>query len=152
MAGLKLEIQGLNTLIKNIEKYPAVSEKHVGTAISRSLVRILGQEKQQAPVGVTGNLRDNWRVDIGRFEGALRSMAPYALAVHQGTGPHVVSGETLKKWAARKGLNPWAVAKSIAKKGTKANPFLQRSVQIEQENVNREFAGALSAILKDITT
>jgi type IV secretory pathway TrbD component len=149
---VELEIKGLNQLIKQVEKYPAISEKHVGTAIQRSLVRILGQEKQQAPVGVTGNLRDNWRIDMSRFAGSLRSMAPYSMAVHQGTGPHYVSGETLKAWAARKGLNPWAVAKSIQKHGTKANPFLQRSVQVEGENVNREFSNALGAILKEITS
>lgn len=147
-----MEIKGLDKLIKNIERYPAISEKHVGTAISRSLVRILGQEKQQAPIGVTGNMRDNWRVDIGRFEGSLKSMAPYSMAVHMGTKPHFVSGETLKAWAARKGLNPWAVAKSISKKGTKANPFLQRSIDVERPNVDKEFSTALGAILKDITS
>lgn len=149
---VQLEIKGFDTLVKNLEKYPATSEKHVNMAISRSLVRILGQEKQQAPVGVTGNLRDNWRLDIGRFQGALRSNAPYAMAVHQGTGPHAVSGETLKAWAARKGLNPWAVAANIRKHGTKANPFLKRSVEIEGDNVNREFANALGAILKEVTS
>jgi type IV secretory pathway TrbD component len=149
---VELTIVGLDKLVAAMEKYPATSEKHVNAAIQRSLVRILGQEKQQAPVGVTGNLRDNWRIDIGRFEGALKSMAPYSMAVHAGTKPHFVSGETLKAWAARKGLNPWAVAKSIAKKGTKANPFLQRSVQVEGDNVNREFSNALGAILKDITS
>lgn len=149
---VQLEIKGFDRLMKQVEKYPALSEKHVGAAINRSLVRILGQEKQQAPVGVTGNMRDNWRIDIGRFTGTLKSNAPYSMAVHQGTGPHYVSGETLKAWAARKGLNPWAVAASIRKHGTKANPFLQRSVQVEGENVNREFKGALDAILKEITS
>jgi type IV secretory pathway TrbD component len=149
---VQLEVKGLGKLMKQVEKYPAISEKHVNTAINRSLVRILGQEKQQAPVGVSGNMRDNWRVDMGRFSGSLKSMAPYSMAVHQGTGPHYVSGETLKAWAARKGLNPWAVARSIAKKGTKANPFLKRSVEIETENVNREFKDALDGILKDITS
>lgn len=149
---VELQIKGFNELVKQMERYPAISEKHVNNAINRSLVRILGQEKQQAPVGVTGNLRDNWKIDIGRFTGSLRSNAPYSIAVHQGTGPHNVSGETLKAWAARKGLNPWAVAASIRKHGTKANPFLQKSVQVEGENVNREFSTALGAILKEITS
>lgn len=148
---VQVQIKGFDALVKQMEKYPAISEKHIDTAIRRSLVRILGQEKQQAPVGVTGNLRDNWKIDITRFAGSLRSNAPYSIAVHMGTGPHKVSGETLKAWAARKGLNPWAVAKSIAKKGTKANPFLKRSIEIEGEHVNKEFANALNGILKDIS-
>lgn len=149
---LSVTVTGFDKLVKQIEKYPQISEKHVTMAINRSLVRILGQQKQQAPVGVSGNLRDNWKIDIGRFQGVLRSNAPYAMAVHQGTGPHAVSGETLKAWAKRKGLNPWAVAKSIAKNGTKANPFLLRSIQVESGNVDREFANALGAILKEITS
>ena len=149
---VELEIKGFNKLIVQIERYPQISEKYVNNAINRSLVRILGQEKQQAPVGVSANLRDNWKVDIGRFQGSLKSMAPYGMAVHQGTAPHYVSGETLKAWAARKGLNPWAVAKSIAKKGTKANPFLQRSIQVENENINNEFSNALNAILKEVSS
>lgn len=151
MAEVKLEIVGLDKLVKQMERYPAISEKHVNTAINRSLVRILGQQKQQAPVGVTGNLRDNWKIDIGRFTGTLKSMAPYSMAVHMGTKPHNVSGETLKAWAARKGLNPWAVAANIRKHGTKANPFLQRSITIEQDNVNGEFSRALGAILQEVT-
>lgn len=152
MADVQLEIKGLDKLVKQMERYPAISEKHVNTAINRSLVRILGQEKQQAPVGVTGNLRDNWKIDIGRFTGSLRSMAPYSMAVHMGSQPHAVSGETLKAWAARKGLNPWAVAANIKKHGTKPNPFLQRSIKVEQENVNGEFAKALGAILAEVTS
>lgn len=149
---VQVEVKGFDKLVKQIEKYPAISEKHVGKAINKGLVRILGQEKQQAPVGVTANMRDNWRIDMGRFTGALRSMAPYSMAVHQGTGPHYVSGETLKAWAARKGLNPWAVAANIRKHGTKANPFLKRSVELENANVNRDFKDALDAILKEVTS
>lgn len=150
MGAVEVQIKGIEKLVKQMEKYPAISEKHVNRAINRSLVRILGQEKQQAPV-FTGNLRDNWRLDIGRFEGSLRSNAPYSAAVHEGTRPHMPPISAIEVWARKKGLNPWAVAKSIAKKGTKANPFLKRAVEMEQENVNKEFAEALRSITKELS-
>lgn len=149
-----VQINGLSELQAKMNKYPAISEAHVNKAISRSLVRILGQEKQQAPQGVTGNLYKNWSIDIGRFQGSLKSNAPYSMAVHNGTRPHyvpVVEGNDFYRWCQSKGLNPWAVAKTIAKKGTKGNPFLQRSVDMERENINREFKTALDGITKELS-
>lgn len=146
---IEIQINGLDQLFKKLNNYPAVSEPHVNKAINRSLVRILGQEKQQAPV-FTGNLRDNWKIDLDRFQGALRSNAPYSMAVHFGSRPHMPPISAITPWALKKGLNPWAVAKSIAKNGTKANPFLQKAVDLERDNVNKEFKEALDNIARDL--
>ena len=148
---VELQITGLKALVSNMERYPAISEKHINRAINRALVRVFGEEKQQAPVH-TGNLRDNWRLDIGRFQGSLRSNAPYAKDLHDGSALSTFpSGGSLKAWAAKKGLNPWAVAKSIAKRGHLiAIPFLQRAVDIQRDNIDKEFAEALSNITSEI--
>lgn len=148
---LSLEIKNLDKLMQIGNKYPAIAELHVNKAIARSLVRVLGQEKQSAPFGVTGNLRDNWKIENGRFSGRLSSNAPYATAVEYGTAPHAVSAEEIGPWARKKGLNPWAVANSIKKKGTKANPFFKKAIQTSEEGVNKEFKDALDAIGKDLS-
>ncbi len=148
---VQLEIKGLNKLIKLGEKFPKTTEKHVNTAINRSLVRIWAKEKVEAPVN-TGNLRDNWLLQVLRFSGTLRSNAPYANAIEYGTRPHFVSAERLQGWARKRGLNPWAVSKSIAKKGTKANPFFQRSVAGAEVGVNAEFKKAIDDTLKELTS
>lgn len=146
---VQIEIKGLNKLIKLGNKFPATAEKHINLAISRSLVRILGEEKQEAPV-FTGNLRDNWKLHVGRFTGYLRSNAPYANAIEYGSRPHFVSAQTLKPWALKKGLNPWAVSRSIAKKGTKPNPFFKRSISNSEKGVNIEFKNAIDNTLKEL--
>lgn len=148
---IEMHIQGLNKLSKIAEQYPAVSEKHINLAISRSLLRVLGEEKQQAPFGVSGLLRDNWQVISGRFQGTLRSMSKYALFVHEGTGPHMPPIDAITPWANKKGISPWALAMSIKKKGTKANPFLKRSVDNSQAGVETEFETALSNVLSEVT-
>lgn len=147
---INVKINGLNKLSKIAEKYPAVSEKYINTAISRSLLRIWGQEKQEAPFGVGGLLRENWQTSFGRFEGFLKALSPYAVFVHEGTRPHMPPVDALAAWAKKKGINPWAVAKSIAKKGTKANPFLQRAVDKTARDVEGEFKRALDGTMEEL--
>lgn len=147
---VQIEIKGLNKLVAIADKYPSVAEKHINKAISRSLARILGAEKREAPFGVSGQLRDRWDLKVGRFQGSLRSGVSYSMAVHDGTRPHFVSVESIRAWANKKGLNPYAVAKSIGKKGTRANPFFKRAVDSVEDSVNKEFDEALVNITKDI--
>ena len=148
---IELKIKNLDRLIDITEQFPAIAEKHVNQAIARSIVRILGQEKREAPFGVTGHLRDNWATNFGRFTGSLRSNSEYSAAVEYGTSPHYVSPQQLAPWAAKKGLNPYAVSKSILKKGTKANPFFKRSVSSQESDVQNEFDIAIKNILKEVS-
>lgn len=148
---VELESKSLVKLQKLADKFPALSEKHVGKAIRRSLVRVFGAEKREAPVGVSGQLRDRWSIVTGRFEGALKSEVSYGVAVHDGTLPHRVSATAIAPWARKKGLNPWAVAKSISKKGTKANPFLKRAIDGEKRNIDKDFQTAIDEIGSEVT-
>ncbi len=152
---VSIEIKGLSQLIKTIDKYPAISEKHVNKAINLSLLRIQGQATRNAPFGTSGNLRNNWNIKMGRYEGSLSSGArekgfSYGTAVEYGTRPHFVSANAISLWASRRGLNPYAVAKSIQKKGTKANPFFKKSAESQEGNIEKEFNKALSEILKEL--
>ena len=152
---ITLEIKGLKQFIKMIDKYPAISEKHVNKAIRNSLYSIKSEATKSAPWGSTSDLRNNWIVSLKRFEGSLASGAKqngfyYGTSVEYGTKPHFVSGKSLAMWASKKGLNPYAVAKSIAKKGTKANPFLQKSIDSQSSTIDQIFADALDKIIKEI--
>ncbi len=145
--------KSLEKLTRLSEKYPAVAEKYVNDAIQKSLVRVFGAEKIEAPFGVTANLRDNWTVRTGRFQGALTSNVPYARTVHEGGVPDFFpSGETLKPWAAKKGLNPWAVAAAIKRRGHLiANPFLDRAAKSSEAGVIDTFEKAVGFILEELS-
>lgn len=152
---MEIQINGLNELMKMADKFPAVSEKHIGTAIQRSLIRIQDTAKTSAPFGTSGQLRNNWDLRVGRYEGSLRSNAqaggfPYGSAVEFGTRPHFPPVSALSLWAKRKGLNPFVIARSISRKGTKANPFFQNSIDAQRNNVAKEFDNALDAIIKEL--
>ena len=58
----------------------------------------------------------------------LRSSRNYSEAIEYGTKPHFVSASDLKGWAKKKLGDEklaYAVSKSIAKKGTQAQPFMR---------------------------
>lgn len=148
---ITVQIDGMNRLQKIVQKYPAVSEKYVNAAINKSLVRIMGAEKQTAPFGVSGILRDNWQVNMGRFTGTLVSLAPYAADVEYGTAPHMPNITELTPWAAKKGIPVWAVAMSIKKYGTKPNPFFQKAVDSVTDSIEGDFQDAIDSCLSELT-
>jgi hypothetical protein len=152
--GFEIEIQGLDKLMAIAEKYPNISEKHINKAINRSLIRIQDQAKKNAPSGDTQQLRQNWKITMGRFAGELKSGVKYGKAIEFGlpAGHYmpVKNNQVFKLWAERRGLNPYAVAKSIAKKGTKKQPFFQQSIDEATPVAQREFDKALEAIIKEL--
>lgn len=147
---ISVELKNFGRLQDVANNYPRVAEKHVGYAIVRSLTRVMGTTKKEAPQGVTTFLKNRWSIIPGRFEGALRSGTSYAMAVHNGTQPHFAPIGALQAWARKKGMNAYALRNSIAVKGTKANPFLTRSVKQEEHNIDGEMKDAIKKILSNV--
>lgn len=102
--------------------------------------------EEEAPT-FDGGLRRNIKVRIYPDKAEITSDAKYSAPIEYGrrAGKHVPvrEGVGLHKWATSKGLNPYAVAKSIFKKGTKPNPFMKRTHDIMKPKVenlaNRKF-------------
>lgn len=147
---IQVNITGLKRLQNFAEQFPDIAEPYFNQAISKALARILGAEKTEAPFGVSGILRDNWQLTTGRFTGQIVSMAPYAAAVHEGTAPHMPPVDAITPWANKRGISPWAVAMSIKKKGTKANPFLTRAINDVEDNISDDFANALEQAVAQV--
>jgi hypothetical protein len=55
-------------------------------------------------------------------------------------------GGTLYRWAKKKGMNPWAVRASIAKKGVKRNRYLKRAADGSTLGVRSIFEDALGKL------
>lgn len=76
------------------------------------------------------------------------SMNKYAVYVDEGTQPHPVSPDKLRKWARKRGLNEYAVAANIKKFGTKAHPFMYKFEEVIKEKLNKfakEYAKEMTA-------
>lgn len=96
----------------------------VGRYIYRLAMETAMEARQRCPVK-TGHLK----ASIGVHRAARNSMevtanSPYALAVHQGTGPHVISSSKPMAFPSKKRGGRMVVVNKVNNPGTKANPFL----------------------------
>ena len=114
---------------KNLRQAVAVAPDKIIETMHRSLARsaIKTQDlfRVKMPVGVTSFLRQHvtyhWN---NRLSVTVEPTAPYAEYVEFGTRPHWTSVHNLESWARLKGIDPYALQRSIAKKGTKPHPYL----------------------------
>lgn len=142
-----VKIQNARQIENAVKRYPELSSKYFKEAIERSLIGIKREAMLKAPVD-TGALRARWNMAVRFLRGVLSPVKKYAGAVEYGAKPHFVSVKKLKGWARRHGISPYAVQRSIAKKGTKAQPFLGPAV--DEKKINQEFSSALDKVLKKI--
>ena len=116
----------------------------------RSALKIHQIAVQKVPVD-SGLLKAGIKIEpqvFGSYKYSIVAGTEYAADVEYGTSPHYVSGGELKKWATRKLGDPsaaFAVAKSISKKGTNAQPFIRPALnQVRQMWLRRFFAEEFS--------
>ena len=106
---------------------------------------ILAESQKATPVGATTGLKDSGHLFPRRPHVAgnvawvqVRYSAPYAMFVHEGTRPHFPPPEALLRWCelvlgikdekeARRAA--WAIARTIAKYGTKPHTFLRDAAE-----------------------
>jgi HK97 gp10 family phage protein len=101
-----------------------------------SSAAVVQQKARNAAPEDTGGLRKSIQARVGRgLSITVEALAPHAPFVEFGTRPHMPPVSSLAGWALRKGLNPWAVAMSIARRGTKAQPFLSVGMEEAQTSV-----------------
>lgn len=123
-----VKVYGVEELIRKLAPGRLVG-KPARSFLNRWAIATERQAKANAPVGVTGNLRRSLThdVDSGEFPTSARvgTNTTYAPYVHEGTRPHWPPIAAITPWARKKGIPPYLVARSIARKGTKAQPFLR---------------------------
>lgn len=125
----------------NISALNQFMSRTVQPYLVKKAEEIAAEAKANAPVGATGDLKNSIHVERTPGGGvSVKVDAPYAEAVHQGTGPrHIPNAQPayyprvrkrgLILWADSKGANLYKVAHGISKNGTPANPFLEEAIQ-----------------------
>ncbi len=150
----EIKIENLNEIREAFRMYPVISNREIQRGLLDAGKLIAGTEKGEAPVGVTAHLRQSIGIRMRIGSVVIIPSKKYAINVHEGTKPHYVSVKgsraPLRIWAIKKGLNPYAVQKSIMRKGTKANPFVNRTIQKAEYQVRRIFVGVLERIIKSL--
>jgi hypothetical protein len=144
---MSIEVPDLGRLVDMLEKAGGFGASQLKSALNRGAIRIQRAERIEAPRD-TSNLAANINIiDSGEFEVTITPKAKYALDVHNGRkpgSPPPVSA--LQSWADRHGINVYALQKSIDRKGTKPNPFVERAIDGERAAVQNEFTVAADKV------
>ena len=139
-------VEGLDELLRKMDRLPAEVQRECFRAMQSTSLDIIADAKTNLRVNgsvVTGNLRasgkvqkvDDKTLDVGFF--SSDSDKGYARYVEYGRRPgKMPPPDILEAWAYKKyrlshkdaRSMAWALARSIAKKGTKARPFFEPAV------------------------
>lgn len=130
---------------------PAILEQ---LGIVSMLVRDVMKEK--AP-DAFGHLRDSigYKIDPAILTSVIKPNVPYGEAVETGTRPHWISvkpGTPLEQWALFHGVNPYAVQRSIAVKGTKPHPYVKPTYDEVEPEVNATFAKGIAKLIGELNS
>lgn len=141
-------VEGLDELLRKMDRLPADVQRECFKAMQIASLDIIADAKTNLRVNgsvVTGNLRASGKVqkvndktlDVGFFSSDARDKG-YASYVEHGRKPgKMPPPDILEAWAYKKfrlshkdaRSMAWAMARSIAKKGTKARPFFEPAVE-----------------------
>lgn len=148
---IRIEIPELGRLISLMDKAGNYGVQQLKRGLNRGAIILQRAERLEAPRD-TSNLAANINIiDLGPMETMISPKANYAEAVHKGRLPGSAPPvSALESWAARKGINPYAVQKSIQRKGTKPNPFVARALDEATPGINNEFGEAADRVAKYI--
>ena len=141
-------VEGLDELLRKMDSLPAEVQRKCFKAMQSASLDIIADAKSNLRVNgsvVTGNLRasgkvqkvDDKTLDVGFFSSDVENKG-YARYVEYGRKPgKMPPPDILEAWAYKKfrlshkdaRSAAWALARSIAKKGTKARPYFEPAVE-----------------------
>ena len=116
-------------LNKAMRKAPEKTQRTLVRILQAAAIMTQREARQEAPVH-DGEYRRKINLDKGSGFRVVYPEAQHSPFIEYGTRPHfppLRQGTGLHKWAVDHGLEPFAVAKGISRKGTKANPVFERT-------------------------
>jgi len=150
----EIHLENLSMIRELFRQFPIVANEEIQKGLEKAGKLVTKTEKEEVPIGVSGQLRQSIAMRLVPNNVTIAPNKNYAFSVHEGSRPHFVPvnnpRDPLRIWAIKKGLNPYAVQKSIAKKGTKPNRFVERTVDKSEAEAGRIFAQVLENIIKRI--
>lgn len=162
MVSYEVEIKGLDEQIRRLDRYPQIAGVELGIAMRQAVAMIEREAKIAAPVN-TGQLRSSITSKIelmmgGEVTGIVGTNVIYAPAVEFGARPHFPPLQPLAYWVSRKlGIQGWEgigvtimIARKIAARGTRAQPFLKPAFEKAKNDINKAFANAVERIVQKL--
>jgi HK97 gp10 family phage protein len=136
-------------------------DSHINSLLHNASYMVKEEMRARAPVGVAGTMGQgiagNIKADVDGFTktatiGPDLKQVPYAGYVETGTRPHMPPAgpdSALAQWAEMKGISVWAVAMSIAKKGTKPHPYVEPTYEAMKDPVAAMFRAGITEFIQE---
>ena len=143
---IEIKIKGDKEIIMKMENLSSGLKNMLVGNMWTFTKQIQQKARRLVPVD-TGDLRESIenivRTTDKDITGIVGASQPYAAHVEFGTRPHWIplkdeeKSAAFRKWCKKRGLNPYLVARAIAKKGTKPHPYLIPAFeQLKQRVIN----------------
>ena len=156
MGMISFSIATKGNLQKRLDHAMAIFPNEIQNAVNRATDFILYETMDTAPTAF-GNLKDSMHAKMEKFKGTVAPTVNYAVFVHEGTKPHWVKKSewadpsgAIYLWAQRKGINPFLVARAIARKGTKAQPWMRNAFEKNQPELKKYFEDVVDKLFKTV--
>jgi hypothetical protein len=110
---------------------------------------------EKAPTS-TGTLKKSINRDLFPTYAKIYPTVKYGIYVHEGTRPHwpplieLKPGGSLYRWAQKKGIPVFLVARAIARKGTKAQPWMANIADNQKDAVEQIFLNELAKVVEKL--
>lgn len=135
---------------------PALMTRKTTKWINRTALMAEREAKQELSDNTdTGRLQSSVRTAFGILKAEVKPTAQHAIYVHEGRRPGSRMppfGErtSLGSWARRKGIEPFVVARAIARKGIEADKYMDKAYRTVKPKAEREASELLNEIVREI--
>lgn len=150
--GITVDAKQVTELFK---RAPEATTRVIRQLVEGSAIDVQRELIRVTPVGVTGAMRRSvqYKFSATQMQAVIEPNVKYAESVEYGGRPRWVSvkpGTPLAQWARLKGINPYALQHSIARKGTKAHPFVTPTYNKMKPKVLNDIAAGLAQYAKEL--
>jgi len=141
---INIQIKWLSEIQKQYWSW--IVNEYLNRWIKKSVLALEREMKIETPVD-RGILRSAYQSQFFDLKWILLNPTQYALYVNDWTRPHTPPFQVISDRANRHWMNPWAVRMSIKKKGTKANPYLDRAIDKTEDIIDDIFDKTLNDLV-----
>lgn len=146
----EITIDHLDELREAFKQAPKEVDRFLQKATKDAGKLILQTEKNEVPIK-TGQLRRSIVMDYAPISVSIYPTVNYAIGLNFGTKPHTILPRAKKVLRFKSG-GGWVFATRVNHPGTKANPFVERTVTKSEGGVNKFFDTALDEIINFLAT
>ena len=152
MFNISLTSKDMENFIRYLRLNSDVMLRYAKVAMEKSIFLLEREMKRRAPSS-EGKLRQGIKSTILPLRGSVVSTKEYSIYVHEGTRPHwppYRPNSSLDRWAKKHNIPTYLVARAIARRGTKAQPFIDETIEASKNKVIAYFKKALDSATIEI--